>query len=97
MQRVCVGEVKSNSCDVLKGVPQGSILGPLLFILYANDLPRTVQQCRMKQYADDTTLSHVSRDVANLENGLTNDLESVVRWVDTNKLRLNEDPASSYE
>ena len=88
-QRVCVGEAKSNWCDVLKGVPQGSILGPLLFILYANDLPQAVQQCRVKQYADDTTLSHVSRDVADLENGLTNDLESVVRWVDTNKLRLN--------
>ena len=88
-QRVCVGEAKSNWCDVLKGVPQGSILGPLLFILYANDLPQAVQQCRVKQYADDTTLSHVSRDVADLENGLTNDFESVVRWVDTNKLRLN--------
>ena len=43
----------------------------------------------MKQYADHTTLSHVNRDVADLENGLTNDLESVVRSVDTNKLQLN--------
>ena len=88
-QRVCVGEEKSAWSDVKRGVPQGSILGPLLFILYANDLPQEVQHCEVKQYADDTTLSHVSSDAVDLESGLVADLESVVRWVDANKLRLN--------
>ena len=70
-QRVCVGEVKSTWSAVKRGVPQGLILGPLLFILYVNDLPHIVQQCQVRQYADDTSLAHVSSDVRDLENGLT--------------------------
>ena len=76
------GEEKSAWSDVKRGMPEGSILGPLLFILYANDLPQEVQHCEVKQYADDTTLSHVSSDAVDLESGLVEDFESVVRWVD---------------
>ena len=87
---MCVGEEKSTWSDVRRGVPQGSILGPLLFILYANDLPQEVEHCQVKQYADDdTTLSHVSSDAGSVESGLVEDLKSVARWVDANKLRLN--------
>ena len=88
-QRVCVGEEKSTWSDVRRGVPQGSILEPLLFILYVNNLPQEVEHCQVKQYADDTTLSHVSSDAGSLECGLVEDLESVARWVDANKLKLN--------
>ena len=88
-QRVRVGEVKSTWSVVKRGVPQGSILGPFLFILYVNDLPHTIQQCQVRQYADDTTLVHVSCNVQDLVSGLTDDLENVAKWVDANKLKFN--------
>ena len=66
-------------------------MGPLLFIIHANDLPQAVQHCFAQQYADDTTLSLVSKDVCVLEDGLTSDLEGVTKWVRDNKLRLNEE------
>ena len=85
-QRVVVGDVKSEWSDVKRGVPQGSILGSLLFILYVNDLPNIIQHCRD---ADDTTLSCVGSDAAELGEGLTEDLKRVARWVEINKLSLS--------
>ena len=55
-QRVCLGEAKSGWTDIKRGVPQGSILGPLLFTIFVNDLPKIIGKCDMKQYADDTTI-----------------------------------------
>ena len=60
-------------------------MGLLFFVLYVNHLPYSIQQCRVKQYADDTTLSG---DVLDLEK-LKNDAERVAKWVEANKLRLN--------
>ena len=69
-QRVCIGEAKSKWTEVKRGVPQGSILRPFLFILYVNDLPQIVQNSSVKQYADDTTMTLVAKDVAVLEKEL---------------------------
>ena len=64
-----MGGSKSEWTAVRRGVPQGSILGPLLFLVYVNDLPKSVQNSSVSQYADDTTVTVAANDVEILESG----------------------------
>ena len=75
-----MGEVVSDWKDVLSGVPQGSVLGPLLFIIFINDLPDVVKSL-CKLFADDTKL------IATISNPndltiLQNDVDNLVEWAD---------------
>ena len=70
-------------------VPQGSILGPLLFTIFVNDLPNTIQKCRIKQYADDTTVTCVADDHTALEMMMESDMQRISQWADKNGLKLN--------
>ena len=88
-QRVCIRGVKSQWSEVKRGVPQGSILGPLLFIVYVNDLPQSVQKSSVKQYADDTTISLSAEDINTLREGLEEDADNVMKWAENNGLKLN--------
>ena len=81
----------SDPKPVTVGVPQGSILGPLLFLLYINDLPRCLTHCKSILYADDTLLYHSARTVADLESKINTDLESVSHWLNNNLLTLNNE------
>ena len=88
-QRVCVGKTESKWTTIQRGVPQGSILGPLLFILYVNDLPLAIPSSIVRQYADDTTVTVVRAHRRDLEQRLENDLKAVHTWVKANRLNLN--------
>ena len=77
----------SNSKDT--GVPQGSFLGPLLFLVYVNDLPRAVKNSVTSMYADDTSLCFKSKDLSRLNEALNKDLSRLDAWLISNKLSLN--------
>ena len=71
------------------GVPQGSVLGPLLFIIYSNDLPKSVKTSNTILFADDTTLFQSGLDRKQLFTDLRNDLALLIDWFRANKLSLN--------
>ena len=80
------------SSDVLEveyGVPQGSILGPLLFLLHINDLVKAVKNCQVLMYADDTVIYTSSQSITEIERALTNEMENISKWLDNNRLVIN--------
>ena len=79
----------SDTCSVSSGVPQGSILGPLLFITFFNDIKDNISKCDVFQYADDTVLLFADKNIQNIEDTLNMDMKSVGSYCDQNELLLN--------
>ncbi len=73
------------------GVPQGSILGPLLFTLYVNELAKVAENCLTSMYADDTKLEHATKpqDIQLMETTINNDLDKLQSYFESNKLNIN--------
>ena len=88
-QSVIINGMQSDIEPILYGVPQGSVLGPLLFIMYINDLPSVTKYCKVHLYADDTLLFFESSSVQAIEAALSQDLDHVVGWLNQNYLMLN--------
>ena len=79
----------SDEESVTCGVPQGSLLGPLLFSLFVNDMPGIVKSCDLALYADDTCLFTSSRDPKEIAKRANEDLSILSKWLKDNKLMVN--------
>ena len=88
-QYVTVGDGTSAKESVNLGVPQGSILGPLLFIIYMNDIPNSSQESKLILFADDTTVLYKSKTTQQLNLLINKDMSNLTNWFKTNKLLLN--------
>jgi hypothetical protein len=71
------------------GVPQGSILGPLFFLLYINDLSHCLNKTKPRLFSDDTNLTASANSLTDLETAVNSDLENLRKWLIANKLSLN--------
>ena len=88
-QYVTYNGVASSTKPISCGVPQGSILGPLLFLVYINDLCNVCKSTLPILFADDTNLFKSSQDISIIENVLNEELKNISLWLKVNKLSLN--------
>ena len=79
----------STSLPIYCGVPQGSILGPLFFLLHFNEMPSLLKHCKMIMYADDTVLFYNHKDQQEIEKVLSEEFGTLSSWLRENELILN--------
>ena len=95
-QRVVLNVQNSSWANIEAGVPQGSILGPLLFLIYINDLPDNLST-NVKLFADDTSLFSVVHDIATSSCDLNYDLNRVREWAFQWKMSFNPEPSKQAQ
>ena len=94
-QRVNVNGQESSFLNILFGVPQGSILGPILFLLFINDLPTCLRHCECNLFADDTVIYTMSGDKQSAMTDLQSDINNIYDWFKRNRLSVNVNKWSS--
>ena len=88
-QVVCIDGTQSSSYPVYCGVPQGSILGPLLFLIHFDGISNKLTKCKILMYADDTVIYVSHRDKEHIEKDLLHDLTLISAWLNDNELIMN--------
>ena len=90
-QYVEFNNTKSSTQNIVCGVLQGSILGPLLFLIYINDLPHASSKIFALLFADDSNMFLSGKNPDNLVNTMNDEMTKVIDWLNLNKLSLNLD------
>ena len=88
-QFVSINGFNSNNKTMDYGVPQGSVLGPLLFLIYINDLHKSIKFCTTHHFADDTNLLYVGKSLKQIQKYVNFDLKFLCQWLKANKISLN--------
>ena len=88
-QYVSINGYESGLAAVNCGVPQGSVLGPLRFLLYINDLNHAIKFCKVNHFADDTNLLCLNNSIKKLNKLVNADLKRLVNWLNAKKISLN--------
>ena len=89
LQKCCVNGHLAEERFLTCGVPQGSIIGPLLFLVYINDLPSCLKNSHPRMYADDTSITIPGENSHELQTTMQGELSALNLWLKVNKLSLN--------
>ena len=88
-QRVKIGSSYSVWNQIKRGVPQGSILGPLLFNVFINDIFMFIKKSEICNFADDNTIYDCGEDLSNILENLKRDMKILLKWFRINSLQVN--------
>ena len=89
VQKTRANGMTSGECEIRCGVPQGSVLGPLLFLLYVNDINNVIINSKIHMYADDTVIYISGKNINIMQKLIQKDLEKFTGWCTSNKLSVN--------
>ena len=89
LQTTQIGQHMSDKVEITYGVPQGSILGPLLFLLYINHIQNCADKLNFHLFADNTNILYAHKNLRVLEQTINTELHKLYNWLTSNKLTLN--------